>query len=149
MFTDNKFHRQCDSDIDLDQTQSNCTSGTIKYTKQDFKEILCQMITICITMSAIDLFREGFTLDFWAVHSSPSTAWAVMPLLAYSFLPLGGLFSIPCEVFLIWPTVLGITHQYGTTVLDWFYNQPPSHPWQFWQAPLMWFTLLAGSDRLY
>jgi hypothetical protein len=111
--------------------------------------MLSQVITVCITMSAANLFREGFTLDFWTVHTSPSTAWAVTPLLAYPFLPSGGLFSIPCEVFLMWPTVLGITHQYGTIVLDWFYNQPPSHPWQFWQAPLMWFTLLAGSDRLF
>lgn len=149
MFIDNKSHRQFDSNIHLDETQSNCTSETIEYTKQDVKEILGQMITICITMSAIDLFREGLTLDFWTFRSSPSTAWAVTPLFAYPFLSSRGLCSIPCEVFLIWPTILGITHQYSTMVLDWNYNRPPSHPWQVWQAPLMWFTLLAGSDRLF
>lgn len=149
VFTDNKPQRQCDLDINLDQTQSNCTSETIKYTKQDFKENFAQVITIFISMSAIHLFREGFTLDFWTVHSSPSTAWAVTPLLAYPFLPSGGLFSIPCEVFLIWPNALGITHQFCTIVLDRIYEQPPSHPWQFWQPPLMWFTLLAGTDRLF
>jgi hypothetical protein len=99
-----------------------------------------------INITVIVLFLEGASLDSWDFHSL-STAWAMTPLLAYPFLPSGGLFSIPCEVFLIWPTGLGIVHLFSGVVLDWFYDQPSSHPWQFWQLPLMWITLLAGFDR--
>ncbi|RKU45524.1 hypothetical protein DL546_003559 [Coniochaeta pulveracea] len=138
MFTDNKSHQQYNPDTRIHKI--------ISYTRP--KEVLVQVVSGLLTLCALILFLNTSTLDVWTVHSSPSTAWAVTPLLIYPLLPSRGLFSIPCEVFLIWPTALGILHHFGSMILDSINEQLPSHPWQFWQAPLMWLTLLAGCDML-
>ncbi|KAB5585233.1 hypothetical protein GE09DRAFT_1209853 [Coniochaeta sp. 2T2.1] len=145
MVNDPISHRQSNFDIHLQQTRSNYGSEMMNRTF--LKRPLIQIISAIITVTAVFLFLEGAALGFWAFHSL-STVWAMTPLLAYPFLPSRGLFSIPREVFLIWPTGLGIVHLYSDIALHWLYGRTSLHLWQFWELPLMWFTLLAGFDRL-
>lgn len=82
---------------------------------------------------------------------SLTTLCAVFPVLVYPFLPSTGLLRIPCSVFLIWPSMLGLTHLYTAMAMAWIGScgQPSEYLWQPWQVTLMWLSLLAGFEGLH